>query len=139
MYSKPNVIPTRPLILSEARVGVNPMGDSVRLAGTLEMVGFDLSLNQRRVAAIVRGAKRYFTDDGSAGSVEGHWTGLRPCTPDGLPIVGHVDGVSNLIVATGHAMLGMTLGPITGKLVAEMAAGAPTSIDVSALSSRRFQ
>lgn len=142
MYAKPSVIPTRPLILSEARVGVNPMGDSVRLAGTLEMVGFDLSLNQRRVAAIVRGAKRYFTDDGSVGSVEsveGHWAGLRPCTPDGLPIVGHVDGVSNLIVATGHAMLGMTLGPVTGKLVAEMAAGAPTSIDVSALSSTRFQ
>lgn len=138
MY-KPSVIPTRPLILSEARVGVNPMGDSVRLAGTLEMVGFDLSLNQRRIAAIVRGAKRYFTDDESVESVEGHWAGLRPCTPDGLPIVGHVDGVSNLIVATGHAMLGMTLGPITGKLVAEMAAGAPTSIDVSALSSTRFQ
>ena len=114
-YAKPGVSPTRPLILGEARVGVNPMGGAVRLAGTLELGGLDLSLDHRRIRSIVRGAARYFVDDGSKASVGDYWAGLRPCTPDGLPIVGAFEDIPNLIVATGHAMLGMTLGPGYGK------------------------
>ena len=116
-----------------------PDGGAVRLAGTLELAGLDLSMDQRRIGAMVRGAARYFVDDGSPAAVSGHWAGLRPCTPDGLPIVGAIEGMHNLIVATGHAMLGMTLGPVTGKLVAEVAGGSETSLDVAALSPDRFQ
>ena len=138
-YAKPGVSPTRPLILGEARVGVNPMGSAVRLAGTLELGGLDLSLNHRRIDAIVRGAARYFVDDGSQASVGDYWAGLRPCTPDGLPIVGAFEDIPNLIVATGHAMLGMTLGPVTGKLVAEIASGTETSVDAEAFRPDRFR
>jgi D-amino-acid dehydrogenase len=66
------------------------------------------------------------------------WRGLRPCTPDGLPLLGRPRAWENLIVATGHAMLGMSLGPITGQLVAELATGAPPTVDVSALAPDRF-
>ena len=138
-YAKPGVSPTRPLILGEARVGVNPMGGAVRLAGTLELGGLDLSLDHGRIGAIVRGAARYFVDDGSQASVGDYWAGLRPCTPDGLPIIGAFEEVPNLIVATGHAMLGMTLGPITGKLVAEIASGVETSVDSAPFGPERFR
>ena len=137
-YAKPGVTLTRPLILGEARVGVNPMGGAIRIAGTLEIGEFDLSLDHRRIGAIARGAARYFVDDGSPASVGDHWAGLRPCTPDGLPIVGAFEEVANLIVATGHAMLGMTLGPATGKMVAELASGAETSVDPAAFRPGRF-
>jgi D-amino-acid dehydrogenase len=66
------------------------------------------------------------------------WSGLRPCTPDGLPVISIVPKVGNLIVASGHAMLGMSLGPITGKLVAQLASGEKTGLDVSKLKISRF-
>ena len=138
-YSRPGVSLTRPLILGEARVGVNPMSGAVRIAGTLELGEFDMALNHRRINAIVRGAARYFVDDGSEATVSDHWAGLRPCTPDGLPIIGAFEDIPNLIAATGHAMLGMTLGPATGKLVAEMASGADTSVDAAAFRPDRFR
>ncbi len=138
-YAKPGVSLDRPLILGEARVGVNPMGGAVRIAGTLEIGEFDLSLNHRRIGAIARGAARYFVDDGSPASVGDHWAGLRPCTPDGLPIVGAFEEIPNLVAATGHAMLGMTLGPATGKLVAEIASGDDTSVDAEAFRPDRFR
>ena len=138
-YAKPGVSPTRPLILGEARVGVNPMGEAVRLAGTLELGGLDLSLDHRRIRSIERGAARYFVDDGSKASAGDYWAGLRPCTPDGLPIVGAFEDIPNLVVATGHAMLGMTLGPVTGKLVAEIASGAETSVDSAPFGPERFR
>jgi D-amino-acid dehydrogenase len=108
--------PRRPLYLTEAKVGVSPFDGRVRLAGTLELAGLDLSLNRRRMEAVARSAGRYLrdwpTDEGVG------WAGLRPVAPDGVPIVGPVPGHDGLFVATGHAMLGITLAPSTGEVLA---------------------
>jgi D-amino-acid dehydrogenase len=66
------------------------------------------------------------------------WRGLRPCTPDGLPIIGRSRAFDNLIVAAGHAMLGMSLGPITGKLVSQLVNGKKTEVDVLRFRMERF-
>ena len=129
--------PARPLMLAEAKVAVTPMGDQLRYAGTLELAGVDLSVSQRRVEAIRRAARTYLREPGAPLSAK-PWAGLRPCSPDGLPIVGRVPGLDNVVLATGHAMLGMSLGPITGALVSEIVAEVPTSLDVTPLSPARF-
>ena len=109
----------------------------MRRAGTLELAGLDLSINERRVDAIRRGAREWL--DGLDGLPELEvWRGLRPCTPDGLPVLGRPAAYDNLILATGHAMIGMSLGPVTGKIVAEIASRERPSIDVAALGPDRF-
>jgi D-amino-acid dehydrogenase len=135
---RPPGVPELPLLLMESKVAVTPMGPLLRFAGTLEMAGLDLSINERRVAAIRRGAAEYLEGTESLEHVE-TWRGLRPCTPDGLPIVGRSSRIGNLILATGHAMIGLSLGPITGQLVAEIACGQTPSIDIHALRAERFE
>ncbi len=128
--------PARPLMLAEARVAVTPMGDRLRFAGTLELAGVDLSVSPRRVEAIRRAARTYLKDPGALDAEP--WAGLRPCSPDGLPIVGLGPGLDNVVLATGHAMIGISTGPVTGRLVSEIVAGVPTSLDIAALSPARF-
>jgi D-amino-acid dehydrogenase len=114
--------PRHPLYLTEIKVGVSPFDGAVRLAGTLELAGLDLRLNRRRIDAIARHAADYVTGlhpDG--GSVE--WAGLRPVPADGLPIIGAVPGHPGLFLATGHHMLGVTLGPATGEALAPLVIG----------------
>jgi D-amino-acid dehydrogenase len=123
--------------LGEARAAITPMRETLRFGGTLELAGLDFSINERRLNAIVRAARRYLVDMGELETVE-IWRGLRPCTPDGLPIIGRPPAFDNLIVAAGHAMLGMSLGPITGKLVAQIVCGEPPALDLRALRPERF-
>jgi D-amino-acid dehydrogenase len=130
--------PSAPLQLSEARVFVTPMGESLRFAGTLELAGLDLSITRRRVDAVMQSVNRYISGLKSPEVIE-IWRGLRPCTPDGLPIISRSSRIENLIVATGHAMLGMTLGPITGKLVSQLLSSEAPEIDVTALGLDRFR
>ena len=138
MCRRPADGPRLPLLLGEAKMAVTPMADTLRFAGTLELAGLDLSINRRRVAAVVRSARYFLPGVGRLPVVE-IWRGLRPCTPDGLPIVGRPEGWDNLILATGHAMIGISLGPVTGKLVAQLAAGEPPLVDVSSLRLERFR
>ena len=126
-------------LLGEAKVAVTPMGDSLRVAGTMEICGNDLSINERRVQGIIKAACRVFPGL-TPGEFEGikRWSGLRPCSPDGLPYVGRVRGRERVLVAGGHAMLGLSLGPITGKLVAELVDGKSPTIPVEQLAVDRF-
>jgi D-amino-acid dehydrogenase len=119
-------------VLSEARVSVSPMNGSLRFGGTLELAGLDESINPIRVRGIIDAVQRYFPDFSPA-DFEGvqPWRGLRPCTPDGLPYVGRTARVPNLVVATGHAMMGVSLGPVTGKLVADALDGQPGPAQLS--------
>jgi D-amino-acid dehydrogenase len=135
-FARPPAPPRRPLLCHEVRVGVTPMDGTLRFAGTLELAGLDLSIDRRRVAALVRGVSRYLATPPT--EVQEVWRGLRPCTPDGLPIVGRPGRPANLVIATGHAMIGMSLGPITGQLVADLVAGRPPSIDIALLRPQRF-
>src|SRR4029078_10730053 len=110
----PATAPSLPLHLSEMKVVVTPMGDKLRFAGTLELAGFDQSINQKRVDGIKQGVLRYLPSEPNldAGKV---WSGLRPLSPDTLPIVGRTHRCDNLILAAGHGMLGISLAPITGR------------------------
>lgn len=134
---RPAHSPAIPLLLGEAHVAVTPLDNELRMAGTLELAGLDLSINLRRVRAIERAVREYVP--GVAG-IEPHelWRGLRPCTPDGLPIISRTQSCDNLIVATGHAMLGITLGPVTGKLVAQLVCGEKPDVDLHPLRLERF-
>jgi D-amino-acid dehydrogenase len=125
-FKKPLPCPAVPLLLGEAKVGVTPMGEWLRFAGTLELAGLDLSINQRRVEAILRAVPAYLPQlDPQAMELVEIWRGLRPATPDGLPFLGRAPGCDNLTVAAGHATIGLSLGPITGKLVSQVVCGSP--------------
>lgn len=127
----------RHLHLAEAHVAVTPMGSLLRFAGTLELAGFDFSINQRRVNAIVRAADNYLTGLENKETVE-VWRGMRPCSPDGLPYIGRTSTHRNLIVATGHAMLGVSMGPVTGKLVAQVVGEERPLLDLTPFAPERF-
>jgi D-amino-acid dehydrogenase len=86
----------------------------------MELSGIDARLDQRRVRAIRRAANRYLATPPQWSSGEA-WAGLRPITPDGLPLIGRLPGRHDILVATGHAMLGITLAPVTGMLIARIA------------------
>lgn len=128
-----------PAICMEARVAVTPMGQSLRFGGTMEIAGMDRRINPARVRGIMKSVPKYFPEF-SPEDFEGvqPWCGLRPCSPDGLPYVGRTTSYSNLCVAAGHAMLGFSLGPITGKLIAEVLAGQKPTVDITLLSPDRY-
>ena len=106
----------------------------LRLSGTLELAGLDLSVSERRVDKIRAGGERWFRGLRSTRVLE-TWAGLRPCLPDGLPAIGRLGGV---VVATGHAMKGVSLAPVTGRLVAQLLAGEPPDHDLALFRPDRF-
>ena len=130
--------PRIPVWSHETRVIATPLRGRLRLAGTLELAGLDERINKRRVDAIVKAARRLVAGLEGRRVVE-VWRGLRPCTPDGLPIVGRAPSLDNVVMATGHAMMGLTLAPVTGKLVGELMTGKPPSHDLAPLRPERFQ
>jgi D-amino-acid dehydrogenase len=133
----PSRLPRLPSILTEARVAVTPLGSKLRLAGTMELSGMDLSIQPKRVAAIHK-APKAFLDLELPPLPDAPWAGLRPCSPDGLPYIGAFASIPNLIAATGHAMLGIGLAPVTGKLVAEVAGGTAPALPLGPFSPDRF-
>lgn len=136
---KPRQLPALPMILSERRVAVTPMGQGLRFGGTMELAGLQEDINPVRVRAIIDSVPAYFPDftpEDFAGVQP--WCGLRPCSPDGLPYLGRTRRYQNLCVATGHAMMGLSLGPISGKLLAEILSGEPPSIDLRLLAPDRY-
>lgn len=135
---RPTNYPEIPLILEEAKIAVTPLGDTLRLAGTLELAGLDQEINQQRVNAIQRNAQDYLNLDLDQQPLVEIWRGLRPCTPDGLPIIGISSSVKNLVIASGHCMLGVSQAPMTGKLVADLVQDREPGLDLSSLSPDRF-
>jgi D-amino-acid dehydrogenase len=128
-----------PSIFLEARVAVTPMGTSLRFGGTMEITGVDHSINMKRVKGIVDSIPHYYPEmKVDLPSVEKVWHGLRPCSPDGLPYVGRTKKYKNLILATGHSMLGISLGPGTGKLVSEIVNEEQLTMDLSMFDPERF-
>jgi D-amino-acid dehydrogenase len=136
---KPPQLPQLCCILTEARVAVTPMGGALRIGGTMEIAGLNEDINPVRVRGIIKSALKYFPAFKEA-DFEGvqPWRGLRPCSPDGLPYLGRTAKFKNLTIATGHAMMGLSLGPITGRLVAEILDGEKPSHDLAPLSPDRF-
>lgn len=136
---QPRQLPRLCSLLSEAHVAVTPMGSSLRVGGTLELSGLDRSISPERVKAIADAFAQYFPEF-RAKDFAGvrPWSGLRPCSPDGLPYIGRFTRYSNLCTATGHAMMGVSLAPITGKLVSEIISAQPSRIALEPLSPQRY-
>ncbi len=136
---RPRQSPRICAIFTEARVAVSPMGGALRFGGTMEIAGLNEDVNPLRVRSIIDAVPRYYPDL-KAADFDGirPWRGLRPCSPDGLPYLGRTARLSNLVIATGHAMLGVSLGPITGRLTAEILSGEKPGLDLSLLSPDRY-
>jgi D-amino-acid dehydrogenase len=129
-----------PSILLEGRVAVTPMGKSLRFGGTMEINGIDRSINMNRVKGIVNTIPAYYPEMNVAMPQEGAiWRGLRPCSPDGLPYIGRSTKYKNLIIATGHSMMGLSLAPGTGKLVASLVNNESTDIPLAPFNPERYQ
>jgi D-amino-acid dehydrogenase len=111
--------PKHALKLAEAKVTCSPFAEGMRISGTLDLSGMDLALDRRRLRTVVRSAMPYLKDwrPDSSGF---EWAGLRPLTPDSLPVIGPVPGLDRLYVATGHGQLGLTLAPATGAALATL-------------------
>ena len=109
----------RAVYLAEAHVACSPFAGALRFAGTMELAGIDERIDPRRLAAVCRSAEPYLRESmpWARGTT---WAGLRPLTPDGLPVIGQLPGCDHAYVATGHAMLGMTLAPATATLIARL-------------------
>jgi D-amino-acid dehydrogenase len=133
----PAITPTHGMVCAETYVAVTPMGGKLRLAGTVEFSGINEDLNERRINMLPAGARKYVKGIGTSQSLS-TWTGLRPCTADGLPVVGVCPGAEGSFIATGHAMMGFTLGPVTGQLISELMVDGAPSIDIDLLSPERF-
>lgn len=131
--------PKIPGILEEVAVAVTPMGNRLRIGGSLELSGMNSSISRTRAHAVISSIKDYYNNlEVSIPEDEQIWFGFRPCSADGLPYVGKYPQYQNLFVATGHAMQGMSLGPATGLLVAEMMTMKKTSLPVDFLQPDRF-
>jgi len=128
-----------PSILLEAKVAVTPMKGFTRFAGTMEIAGINHTINPKRVAAIAKAAEKYYSNlKISTEEKELAQCGLRPCSPDGLPFIGRVSGYKNLTIAAGHAMMGWSLGPATGKLITQIISNQKTSMDIAPFAVERF-
>ncbi len=128
-----------PTIMLEARATATPMGNDLRCAGTMEIAGIDLSVNMNRVKGIVQGVNSFYPElNVQMPQQQAVWSGLRPCSPDGLPYIGRLEHLKNVTIATGHGMMGLSLGAATGLLVSEIVGKQPRSISVDLLSPLRF-
>jgi D-amino-acid dehydrogenase len=131
------IMPRGALLLGERKVAVTPMGDKLRFTGRLEIGEMSTKPDLRWIINIERAVREYIQLDAEL-AISETWAGLRPTTPDGMPIIGFSPRHENLILATGHAMLGLSLGPGTGQVVAGLANGIAPAFDLQAFSPQRF-
>jgi D-amino-acid dehydrogenase len=135
--SKPESMPSHPMLFPERSIGITPFEDSYRIASMMEFAGFDTTIPEFRIRQLQDSARPYLRDPVGA-EIRHTWYGWRPMTWDSLPIIGRVPRVSNALLATGHNMLGLTLAPTTGRLIAELVAERTPHIPVEPYSPARF-
>lgn len=135
--TRPRNCPRHAMLFTEHRVGATPFDDGFRLGSMMEFAGFDATIPPGRIRQLVDSARHYLHDPVGEEVLE-TWCGWRPMTWDSLPIIGRVPGLGNAVLATGHHMLGMTMAPGTGRLVAEIIGEKPAHIDPSPYSPGRF-
>jgi D-amino-acid dehydrogenase len=134
---RPTRCPRIPLIFDEDRVAITPMQSGYRIGSTMEFAGYDETLNTRRLE-ILRKAARFYLHEPEAEPVQEQWWGWRPMVPDGKPIIDWTPAWDNVLIAAGHSMLGIAMGPATGKLVAELLSRTTPHVDPAAYSLKRF-
>lgn len=131
--------PKIPSILTEAKVAITPMGNDLRIGGTLEISNLSSRIDRNRVKGILEAVPKYYpTLYPSIPDKQSIWYGFRPCTPDGLPYIGPSKKFSNLTIASGHAMMGLSLGPATGKLITKIIQKQSPTINLNSFDPHRF-
>lgn len=137
-FPRPARAPSRALVLKEPSVCVTTWADGFRLGSTMEFSGYDVRLTPVRLAALRRAAAEYLHEPGEGAPLES-WQGWRPMTWDDLPVIGRARGADNVVVATGHGMLGVSMAAVTGLLVRDLVLGRPPQLDLAPLSPIRFE
>jgi D-amino-acid dehydrogenase len=127
-----------PAILTEARVAVTPMSNGTRFVGTMELGPPNLTVNRDRVQGMRESIGAYYPSFTGEPLDQPVWAGLRPCSPDGMPYIGRTERASNLLIATGHGMMGMSLGPVTGELIRQLLTGQTPTVPLELMSPDRF-
>ena len=135
--SCPDTMPAHPMLMPEKHIGVTPFEDGYRIASMMEFAGFDASIPDFRIRQLQDSARPYLREPVGPEVVD-TWYGWRPMTWDSLPIIGRVPGLDNALLATGHNMLGLSLAPVTGKLIADLVAERPSDMPLEAVSPTRF-
>jgi D-amino-acid dehydrogenase len=131
--------PRYPSLLLETRAAVTPMGNDLRLAGTMELGSIKNEININRVKGYLNKIKYYYPGiDPVIPQEKDIWFGHRPCSPDGLPYLGKSKIFNNLIFAAGHAMMGLSLGPASGKIVQEIIDNQKLSLDLNPFKPERY-
>jgi D-amino-acid dehydrogenase len=130
--------PSVPIYMQEARVIATPFEDRLRLSGTLQLTGLDMRLDRVRAMATFEAGNRTLREISRSRLTE-VWRGIRPCAPDGLPVIGRSGGIENMVFATGHAMKGLHLAPATARLVADLLTGAEPAMDMTPYRPDRFR
>jgi D-amino-acid dehydrogenase len=125
---RPALCPRIPMIFEEHHVAVTPFQSAYRLGSTMEFAGYDDRLNPDRLC-LLRDAAAIYLREPEAEPVLESWYGWRPMTPDSLPFIGRVPGIDNLFLAAGHGMLGVSMSPATGRLIAELVSGTTPHVD----------
>jgi D-amino-acid dehydrogenase len=136
--SRPEYSPRHPILFPEHKVGASPFKDGFRLGSMMEFTGYDKSIPSHRIQ-LLRDSARPYLKASVDGEAQETWFGWRPMTWDSLPIIGRAPRLANAFLATGHNMLGLSLAPATGRLIAELVTGEKTHIDAAPFSPLRFQ
>lgn len=129
--------PEVPIMIVDRKIAITPRANSLRIAGTLELVNQDFSITERRVKAIFDGAKEFLQIPNDI-KVHETWRGLRPCTPDGVPLIGWAKNYNNLMMACGHQMLGLQAGLGTGQLVSDLVVKGTSDLQRAVYDPARF-
>jgi D-amino-acid dehydrogenase len=135
--ARPSICPKIPMIFEEHRVAVTPWPSGFRLGSIMEFAGYDESLRPERIQMLRNGASHYLKEPSAEPVVE-EWFGWRPMTPDSLPIIDRCPAFENVYLAAGHNMLGLSMAPVTGKLISELLNGEPTHLPIDTMSLSRF-
>lgn len=135
--SRPHLCPQRPMLLQEDKVAITPMQSGYRIGSTMEFAGYDTSLNPRRLQ-LLRDTAEYYLHEPVGEKLEEEWYGWRPMTYDDCPIIDRSPAWENVWMAAGHNMLGLTMAPVTGQLIAEMVGGREPHLDVRPYAVSRF-
>jgi D-amino-acid dehydrogenase len=128
-----------PAILKEGRCAVTPWANQLRIGGTMELSGINETILPKRMKGIYESVKQFYPNlQIELPPSEKIWHGLRPVTPDGLPYIGRTKKFKNVLLAGGHAMIGVSLAPATGKLITEIISKENTSVEIAAYNVERF-
>jgi len=140
MIRDPEAMPHIPTADADGKFVATPMETGLRFAGTVELAGLDAPPDWRRSRILLEQGRKMLP--GLAASLPEErisvWMGHRPSLPDSLPVIGPSRATPDVIYAFGHGHVGMTAAPMTGKIVADLVAGRPPSIDIAPFSASRF-